>query len=114
MIDADDSDSSLGDHYNPGRVKSMVVPAATWPTFIALSFLVGILICLAQLCLARRILRAKADVPIFNQQLVLCLVVSGMSSNRSCRCYQVKKPFVSSEGALYVILPYDYPPATGP
>ena len=86
----DDSERSLGDHYNPGRVKSMVVPAAIWPTFIAFSLLVGILVCLAQLCLARRILRAKTDVPIFNQQLVLCLVVSGMSSNKSCRCYQVK------------------------
>ena len=47
------------------------------------SSLVGILICLAQLCLAGRIIRAKTDVPIFNQLFVLCLIVSGFITNNA-------------------------------
>ena len=48
-----------------------------WPILVAASLLVGILICAAQFYLAVRIIRAKTDVPIFNQLFVICLLVSG-------------------------------------
>ena len=38
---------------------------------------IGVLIFAAQLQFARRIARAKTDVPVFNQIFVLCLVFSG-------------------------------------
>ena len=59
--------------------KSMMVSTATWTTLVLSSLLVGILICGAQFYLARRIIRAKTDVPIFNQLFALCLIVSGLS-----------------------------------
>ena len=48
-----------------------------WTALIAIALLIGLLIFAAQLHLARRIARAKTDVPIFNQIFVLCLVFSG-------------------------------------
>ena len=62
-----------------GDCKSMKVSTATWTTLTLSSLLVGILICGAQFYLARRIVRAKTDVSIFNQLFALCLVVSGLS-----------------------------------
>ena len=55
-----------------------MVSEATWTVLMVSSLLVGILVCAAQLRLAIRIIRAKTDVPIFNQLFVLCLVVSGI------------------------------------
>ena len=57
--------------------------ASICTALMASSLLVGILICFAQLCLAGRIIRAKTDVPIFNQLFVLCLIVSGFITNNA-------------------------------
>ena len=48
-----------------------------WTFLMTTAMLIGVLIFAAQLQLARRIARAKTDVPIFNQIFVLCLVFSG-------------------------------------
>ena len=60
-----------------------MLSAAALATLMGSSLFVGILICVAQLRLALRIIRAKTDVPIFNQLFVLCLGVSGLSSINS-------------------------------
>ena len=44
---------------------------------MTIALLIGVLIFVAQLQLARRIAHAKTDVPVFNQIFVLCLVFSG-------------------------------------
>ena len=62
-----------------GATESMV-SAAMWTTLMVSSLFVGILICLVQLRFALRIIRAKTDVPIFNQIFVLCLIASGLTS----------------------------------
>ena len=63
--------------------KSMV-SVALWTTLMVSSLFFGILICFVQLRLALRIIRAKTDVPVFNQLFVLCLIVSGLSHIKSC------------------------------
>ena len=78
-----------------------MLSAAALATLMVSSLFVGILICIAQLRLALRIIRAKTDVPIFNQLFVLCLGVSGLSSINSYRCCWIsgwcnalKNPFI--------------------
>ena len=71
-----------------GDCKSMKVSTATWTTLTLSSLLVGILICGAQFYLARRIVRAKTDVSIFNQLFALCLVVSGLSISKAADMVQ--------------------------
>ena len=48
-----------------------------WAVLVTIALLIGVLIFSARLQLARRIARAKIDVPVFNQTFVLCLVCSG-------------------------------------
>ena len=48
-----------------------------WTFLVTIALLIGVLTFAVQLQLARRIARAKTDVPIFNQIFVLCLVFSG-------------------------------------
>ena len=59
-----------------------------WTSMMTIAMLTGLLIFAAQLHLARRIARAKTDVPIFNQIFVLCLVFSGrlffLQTRRNC------------------------------
>ena len=62
-----------------GRTKSMM-SVAIRTTLMVSSLFLWILICYVQLRFALRIIRAKTDVPIFNQIFVLCLIASGLTS----------------------------------